>query len=78
MHKLNYLIDSESEKDLFSSLGQLFDCRNIMKCTAENNYACVLDLATTELIVPYFKFREQAYSLCKAGNLLTILQLCYH
>lgn len=74
--KLSKLIESDTAKDFLSSLGQLFDPRNILKSNIENDDICGLmknipmlkDLAKTEQIVPYIVFREQASSLGKSGK----------
>ncbi|KAJ8893379.1 hypothetical protein PR048_005970 [Dryococelus australis] len=75
LEKSCQLIDSDAGKDFISSLGQLFDPRNLVQSDLGHNFCKLMsklplhrELPTSKVVEPRSAFRESICSICKEGK----------
>lgn len=81
LQKLHYLIDSDAGKDFISSLGKLFDPREVVQTDLGNNDVCDLmkkipilrELPLSQVVEPYSIFKTKICSLCKEDKNVNVI-----
>ncbi|KAJ8893981.1 hypothetical protein PR048_006582 [Dryococelus australis] len=84
LETLHHLINSDAGKDI-SSLGQLFDPRNVVQSDLGHNDDCksisklplLRELPSSQVVEPYSAFRDGICSICKEGKYIDAIVVLF-
>lgn len=83
LQKLDNLIESDSAREFIACVGKLFDPRNIVKLSLENQDICdalkklpiLSELPSAESLQPYLLFRDSVVAACQNDKNVDIVKM---